>query len=68
MSDVVISDEGYDILILEDRIKASEKPLESVKDEITEILVKRRALVQIRSELAVLFKKNAIFRRKLPLF
>jgi parvulin-like peptidyl-prolyl isomerase len=51
ISEIVKTERGYEIIKLEDRIPASEKPLASVKDEIVKTLIDRKAIMTLRADL-----------------
>jgi len=57
LSGIVKAAQGYEIIQLEQRIKASAKPLEKVKDEIIKTLKAKRALSKLKSELEVVLHK-----------
>lgn len=56
LSPVVQTSKGYEIIQLVDRVNASEKPFESVSDEIKASLKAKRAMGQLRSELEQLVR------------
>lgn len=51
ISDVVKTKRGFEIVKLEDRIAAADKPLDKVKDEIVKTLIDRKSLVVLRGDL-----------------
>ena len=51
LAPVVRTTKGYEIIMLEDRINAAEKPLREVKEEIVATLRERKALNQLKGDL-----------------
>jgi|GEM_PF-1170732 len=58
ISNVIKTKRGFEIVKLEDRISASEKPLEDVKDEIEKTLKSRKALTSLKGDLEVIVRKS----------
>jgi peptidyl-prolyl cis-trans isomerase D len=54
ISDIVKTDEGYEMLQLVERVPASEKSLECVKGEIVETIKAKRSLLLLKNELQTL--------------
>ncbi len=54
ISDIVKTSKGYEILKLEERISASEEPLEKVKDRIVETLRAKKSLDTLKSDLEIM--------------
>lgn len=59
VSDIVITKDGFEIIQLIERIKAVEKPLESVKNEIINSLRSKRAVAILQGDLGTMMH-NAI--------
>lgn len=57
ISDVIKTKDGYEIIQLVERISATEKPLESVRDEIIKTVKARKALTSLRADLEKMFYK-----------
>ncbi len=57
ISDIVVTKDGYEIIQLVERIKAVEKPLESVKSEIVNSLRSKRAVAILQGELGIMMHK-----------
>ena len=54
LAPLVKTEKGFEIIMLDDRINASEKPLDMVRDEITQLLHSRKILNHIKSDLEAL--------------
>lgn len=54
ISEIIKTKRGFEIIKLEDRISATEKPLNIVRDSVVETLKNRKALVALRSDLEAL--------------
>jgi peptidyl-prolyl cis-trans isomerase D len=57
ISDIIVTDDGYEIVQLVERIKAIEKPLEAVKSEIVNSLRSKRAVAVLQGELGIMMHK-----------
>ena len=57
ISNIVKTRRGYEIIQLEDRVKATYKPFESVKDQIVKTMTSKRALNGLKSKLSLLMHK-----------
>ena len=57
ISDIIITDDGYEIIQLVERIKAIEKPLETVKSEIVNSLRSKRSVAILQGELGIMMHK-----------
>ncbi|QQR49331.1 peptidylprolyl isomerase [bacterium] len=57
ISDIVRTASGYEIVQLVERLKASEKPLEDVQEEIVNTLKAKRSLTKLKSDLEVMMQK-----------
>ncbi|MBY0353491.1 peptidylprolyl isomerase [Candidatus Babeliales bacterium] len=57
ISDIVRTASGYEIIQLVERVKASEKSLESVQEEIVNTLKAKRALTKLKSDLEIMHQK-----------
>ncbi len=54
LSDIVKTTDGFQIIQLEERIKADYKPLDDVKEEIVKVLTAKKALSRLKSDLEVM--------------
>lgn len=57
LSDIVKTKEGYELIQLEERIKATYKPFDDVKEEILNVLKAKKALSRLKSDLEVMLHK-----------
>lgn len=58
ISNVVKTEKGFEILRLEERISASEKPLADVRNEVIEAIKNRRALIVLRGDLEAVMRTS----------
>lgn len=54
VSDIVKTEQGYEIIQLDERIKASEKPFDSVKQEITKTMKTKKALAKLKGDFEIM--------------
>ncbi len=57
ISDIIVTGDGYEIIQLVERIKASEKPLETVRSEIISTLRSKRSVAILQGELGIMMHK-----------
>jgi peptidyl-prolyl cis-trans isomerase D len=57
ISDIIVTKDGFEIIQLVERIKAIEKPLETVKNEIVNSLRSKRAVAILQGDLGLMMHK-----------
>lgn len=68
ISGIVKTRRGYEILKLEDRIKATYKPFDSVKESIVKSMTSKRALNGLKSKLSLMLHKARTDKKQIESF